>query len=219
MGCSKNYIMYWGVFTLIIVPFSHSKVCTNFQKNSHSFYSICIAHKFHIENTTYFLHKRMAFLGFYFGLTILPLLSQDRREKKSQASLVSFPHPALFLITRVKKRQPPIGCPFKEKVFLLWGVVKTIYIMYWGVFTLIIVSPLPFKVCTNFTKVVPTFCILYIVPFSHFRKNFYLCSIPPLSQLQHQLRSGIMLQIHLFQSFLFPKEGLLIYGVHHYFPE
>ena len=26
-------------------------------------------------------------------------------------------------------------------------------------------------------------------------------------------------QIHLFQSFLFPKEGLLIYGVHHYFPE
>ena len=71
MGCSKNYIMYWGVFTLIIVPFSHSKVCTNFQKNSHSFYSICIAHKFHIENTTYFLHKRMAFLGFYFGLTIL----------------------------------------------------------------------------------------------------------------------------------------------------
>ena len=70
MGCSKNYIMYWGVFTLIIVPFSHSKVCTNFQKNSHSFYSICIAHKFHIENTTYFLHKRMTFLGFYFGLTI-----------------------------------------------------------------------------------------------------------------------------------------------------
>ncbi len=171
MGCSKNYIMYWGVFTLIIVPFSHSKVCTNFQKNSHSFYSICIAHKFHIENTTYFLHKRMAFLGFYFGLTILPLLSQDRREKKSQASLVSFPHPSLFLITRVKKRQPPIGCPFKEKVFLLWGVVKTIYIMYWGVFTLIIVSPLAFKVCTNFTKVAHAFCTLCIVPFSHFRKN------------------------------------------------
>ena len=61
MGCSKNYIMYWGVFTLIIVPFSHSKVCTNFQKNSHSFYSICIVHKFEIENTAYFLHKTMAF--------------------------------------------------------------------------------------------------------------------------------------------------------------
>ena len=82
MGCSKNYIMYWGVFTLIIVPFSHSKVCTNFQKNSHSFYSICIAHKFHIENTTYFLHKRMAFLVFYFGLTIFLLFS----------SPVTFPH-------------------------------------------------------------------------------------------------------------------------------
>ena len=82
MGCSKNYIMYWGVFTLIIVPFSHSKVCTNFQKNSHSFYSICIVHKFHGENTTYFLHKRMAFLGFYFGLTIFLLFS----------SPVTFPH-------------------------------------------------------------------------------------------------------------------------------
>ena len=120
MGCSKNYIMYWGVFTLIIVPFSHSKVCTNFQKNSHSFYSICIAHKFHIENTTYFLHKRMAFLGFYFGLTILYAAACIPME--------------WFLLYRkaipckVKKRQPPIGCPFKEKVFLLWGVVKTIYI-------------------------------------------------------------------------------------------
>ena len=168
MGCSKNYIMYWGVFTLIIVPFSHSKVCTNFQKNSHSFYSICIVHKFHGENTTYFLHKRMAFQGFYFGLTILPLLSQDRREN----IFTHKPWETPFVSFLQKKRQPPIGCPFKEKVFLLWGVVKTIYIMYWGVFTLIIVSPLPFKVCTNFTKVVPTFCILYIVPFSHFRKNF-----------------------------------------------
>ena len=82
MGCSKNYIMYWGVFTLIIVPFSHSKVCTNFQKKSHSFYSICIVHKFHGENTTYFLHKRIAFLGFYFGLTIFLLFS----------SPVTFPH-------------------------------------------------------------------------------------------------------------------------------
>ena len=82
MGCSKNYIMYWGVFTLIIVPFSHSKVCTNFQKNSHSFYSICIAHKFHIENTTYFLHKRMAFLGFYFGLTIFLLFSSLLAEQR-----------------------------------------------------------------------------------------------------------------------------------------
>ena len=79
--------MYWGVFTLIIVPFSHSKVCTNFQKNSHSFYSICIAHKFHIENTTYFLHKRMTFLGFYFGLTIFaPAQSgQTRKYIYSQA--------------------------------------------------------------------------------------------------------------------------------------
>ena len=73
---------------------------------------------------------------------------------------------------KVKKRQPPIGCPFKEKVFLLWGVVKTIYIMYWGVFTLIIVPFSHSKVCTNFTKVAHAFCTLCIVPFSHFQKNF-----------------------------------------------
>ena len=83
---------------------------------------------------------------------------------------------------KVKKRQPPIGCPFKEKVFLLWGVVKTIYIMYWGVFTLIIVSPLPFKVCTNFTKVTFAFYAFCIVPFSHFRKKpslwvLFLCCL------------------------------------------
>lgn len=106
------------------------------------------------------------------SLAIAVFVKVPSCKKETQASLVSFPRLSLFLITRVKKRQPPIGCPFKEKVFLLWGVVKTIYIMYWGVFTLIIVSPLPFKVCTNFTKVVPTFCILYIVPFSHFRKKF-----------------------------------------------
>ena len=29
MGCSKNYIMYWGVFTVIIVPYVPRKVCTN----------------------------------------------------------------------------------------------------------------------------------------------------------------------------------------------
>ena len=79
MGCSKNYIMYWGVFTLIIVPFSHSKVCTNFQKNSLSFYSICIVCGFYIENTAYFLHKRMTFWGLCFGLTILSLFRHDRR--------------------------------------------------------------------------------------------------------------------------------------------
>ncbi len=32
MGCSKNYIMYWGVFTIIIVHRSAQKVCTNLTK-------------------------------------------------------------------------------------------------------------------------------------------------------------------------------------------
>ena len=63
---------------------------------------------------------------------------------------------------KAKKRQPPIGCPFKEKVFLLWGVVKTIYIMYWGVFTVIIVPWIYTEVCTNFTKVWHRFCALCI---------------------------------------------------------
>ena len=29
MGCSKNYIMYWGVFTVIIITSVNRKVCTN----------------------------------------------------------------------------------------------------------------------------------------------------------------------------------------------
>ena len=32
MGCSKNYIMYWGVFTFIIIPRSTEKVCTILNK-------------------------------------------------------------------------------------------------------------------------------------------------------------------------------------------
>ena len=29
MGCSKNHIMYWGVFTVIIIAWILPKVCTN----------------------------------------------------------------------------------------------------------------------------------------------------------------------------------------------
>ena len=32
MGCSKNHIMYWGVFTLIIIAWSADEVCTKFTK-------------------------------------------------------------------------------------------------------------------------------------------------------------------------------------------
>ena len=42
MGCSKNYIMYWGVFTVIIVPRFPGKVCTNFTKMMFVFYAFCI---------------------------------------------------------------------------------------------------------------------------------------------------------------------------------
>ena len=38
MGCSKNYIMYWGVFTVYIVPWHKRKVCTNFTKFSTLFW-------------------------------------------------------------------------------------------------------------------------------------------------------------------------------------
>ena len=39
MGCSKNYIMYWGVFTVIIVSCSQGKVCTNMDFFCAIFYS------------------------------------------------------------------------------------------------------------------------------------------------------------------------------------
>ena len=31
MGCSKNYIMYWGGVTSIIIAHALKKVCTNFR--------------------------------------------------------------------------------------------------------------------------------------------------------------------------------------------
>lgn len=39
MGCSKNYIMYWGVFTVIIIACSQGKVCTNMDFFCTVFYS------------------------------------------------------------------------------------------------------------------------------------------------------------------------------------
>ena len=54
MGCSQNYIMYWGVFTLIIVPFSHSKVCTNFTKVAHAFCALCIVPFSHFRKNLLF---------------------------------------------------------------------------------------------------------------------------------------------------------------------
>ena len=41
MGYSKNYIMYWGVFTGIIVAWTHRKVCTKFTKVIGAFYAKC----------------------------------------------------------------------------------------------------------------------------------------------------------------------------------
>ena len=32
MGCSKNYIMYWGVFTMFIIAMVNRKVCINITK-------------------------------------------------------------------------------------------------------------------------------------------------------------------------------------------
>ena len=43
MGYSKNYIMYWGVFTVIIIPWTHAKVCTNLTKSMTRFWLFCIS--------------------------------------------------------------------------------------------------------------------------------------------------------------------------------
>ena len=42
MGYSKNYIMYWGVFTGIIIACAYKKVCTNIPKFSTSFCANCV---------------------------------------------------------------------------------------------------------------------------------------------------------------------------------
>ncbi len=125
-----------------------------------------------------------------------------------------FPKYTLFLD---KKRTAIVLLSFRRRYFTM-GIVKIynvlggFYVNYSTIFLFKSVHKLH-KSCTCFLYT------LYSTFFPFSKKTFSLASTPPLSQLQHQLRSGIMLQIHLFQSFLFPKEGLLIYGVHHYFPE
>ena len=42
MGYSKNYIMYWGVFTVIIIAWMPAEVCTNFTKVYICFCATCI---------------------------------------------------------------------------------------------------------------------------------------------------------------------------------
>ena len=43
MGYSKNYIMYWGVFTVIIIAWTPAKVCTNLTKSMTRFWLFCIS--------------------------------------------------------------------------------------------------------------------------------------------------------------------------------
>ena len=71
----------------------------------------------------------------------------------SYHTLLSFSpaHPA----KSAKKRQPG-SCLFPENCILFWCSKN--YIMYWGVFTILIISPHPPKVCTKFIKMSFTFC-------------------------------------------------------------
>lgn len=116
-----------------------------------------------------------------------------------------------------KKRTAIVLLSFRRRYFTM-GIVKIYNVL--GGFYVNYSTIFPFKSVHKLHKSYTCFLYtLYSTFFPFSKKTFSLASTPPLSQLQHQLRSGIMLQIHLFQSFLFPKEGLLIYGVHHYFPE
>ena len=47
MGYSKNYIMYWGVFTVIIISCFHGEVCTNVKKLINCFYTVYTVLKSH----------------------------------------------------------------------------------------------------------------------------------------------------------------------------
>ena len=49
MGCSKNYIMYWGVFTVIIIPWYYEKVCTNLIFFQGFFYSLFHRYSPHVS--------------------------------------------------------------------------------------------------------------------------------------------------------------------------
>ena len=70
MGCSKNYIMYWGVFTVIIIACSQGKVCTNMDFFCAIFYSFFYGKKaliFSLRNFVQFPRK----LPHFFPLRII----------------------------------------------------------------------------------------------------------------------------------------------------
>ena len=70
MGCSKNYIMYWGVFTVIIIACSPRKVCTNMDFFCAVFYSFFADKKnliFSLRNFVQFPRK----LPHFFPLRII----------------------------------------------------------------------------------------------------------------------------------------------------
>ena len=60
-----------------------------------------------------------------------------------------------------QKKDSHRSAVFQEKVFYYGDSKK--YIMYWGVFTVIIVSPWPLKVSTNMHKFLIIFCAVLLI--------------------------------------------------------
>lgn len=79
MGCSKNYIMYWGVFTVYIIARVQKKVCTNLTKFQTFFYAFfqLIFRRFSAYNVTF--HNAELFLI----LSSPALQAPDQREPQT----------------------------------------------------------------------------------------------------------------------------------------
>ena len=61
MGYSKNYIMYWGVFTVIIIAWLPREVCTNFTK---VYMRFCAISQRKIRPMHISMHERIIFCFF-----------------------------------------------------------------------------------------------------------------------------------------------------------
>ena len=160
MGYSKNYIMYWGVFTVIIITRSADEVCTNFTKVAICFCASCILSKLSQQPTNFCVSTDLG--------SPLHANKKDSYER----------------------------CLLGEGIFTM-GYSKN-YIMYWGVFTVIIIARSADEVCTNFTKVVICFCAQFTKVYiytdfgSSLRVNRKSCGIPQPFPVKTELQTLLL---------------------------
>ena len=161
MGYSKNYIMYWGVFTVIIIPSLPEEVCTNVKKVIRLFYTFFTVFESVIRKNTnkiaqmrnrfqsLFAHRTISILNYY----VKPIVN---------AYCICPSHCTVVLISVHQIKKTATNAVFKEKVFLLWGIAKTIYNVLGGFYGYYSTTFLERSVHKLHKSLYGFLCILYI---------------------------------------------------------